>query len=166
MRLFAEYFSTLLHLIGIVILAGGHLWLAVGAVKAEQYPDAAGRRFILALLPSMSTLFGLAILLLFASGMTKLLIWYEPGFIFLPLPYGWILLAKLMLYIAIVVNGIVIERRYILRLVMLDTLPSHTPLGPELDGIWAALQRQARLNFVLIMTVVALGETLRFAKMA
>jgi hypothetical protein len=41
----------------------------------------------------------------------------------------------------------------------------HDPLNPELVGIWTALQRQARVNFVLIMIVVALGETLRFAKM-
>jgi hypothetical protein len=38
-------------------------------------------------------------------------------------------------------------------------------IGAELATAWAALQRQARVNFVLIMVVVAFGETLRFAKM-
>jgi uncharacterized membrane protein len=166
MKFFAEYFSTLLHLIGMLILAGGHLWLAVSAVKAEQSSGDGGQRFMLALLPAVSTLFGLAVLLLFISGMTKLLIWYEPGFIFLPLPYGWILLAKLTLYIAIVSNGIIIERRYLSRLVKRGRPDAQSPLSPELVATWARLQRQARLNFVLIMIVVALGETLRFAKMA
>ena len=165
MKLFIEYFSTLLHLIGLLMLAGGHLWLAVCTVKAEQSPFDHGRRFLLELLPTMSTLFGIGVLLLFSSGMAKLLLWYEPGFIFLPLPYGWILLAKLMLYIAIVVNGIVIERRHIVRLVKLGPPEVGDRISAELASTWAALQRQARVNFALIMIVVALGETLRFAKL-
>jgi uncharacterized membrane protein len=165
MKLFVEYFSTLLHLIGLLILAGGHLWLAVGSVKAEQSPFDHGQRFLLELLPTMSLLFGIGVLLLFCSGMAKLLLWYEPGFIFLPLPYGWILLAKLILYIAIVVNGISIERWHIVRLVKLGIPETGDRFSAELASTWADLQRQARLNFALIMIVVALGETLRFAKM-
>jgi len=165
MRLFVEYFATLLHLIGLLLLAGGHLWLAVCTVKAEQSCLDYGQRFLLELLPTFSTLFGVGVLLLFASGMAKLVLWYEPGFIFLPLPYGWILLTKLMLYIAIVVNGIVIDRRYLARLVKLGLPEGGDRISAELASTWAALQRQARLNFALIMVVVAFGETLRFAKM-
>jgi uncharacterized membrane protein len=165
MKLFVEYFSTLIHLIGLLIFAGGHLWLAIGSVKAEQSPFDYGQRFLLELLPTVSTLFGIGVLLLFFSGMAKLLLWYEPGFIFLPLPYGWILLAKLILYIAIVVNGILIERRHIVRLVKLGLPEVGDRISTELASTWAGLQRQARLNFALIMIVVALGETLRFAKM-
>jgi hypothetical protein len=165
MKLFVEYWSTLLHLIGLLLLAGGHLWLAVCSVKAEQSAFDSGQRFLLELLPTISTLFGVGVLLLFASGMAKLMLWYEPGFIFLPLPYGWILLAKLMLYITIVVNGIWIERRHMVRLLKLGLPEVGDHIGAELATAWAALQRQARVNFVLIMVVVAFGETLRFAKM-
>jgi hypothetical protein len=165
MRLFVEYLSTLLHLVGLLLLAGGHLWLAVCSAKAEQSSFDYGQRFLLELLPTVSTLFGVGVLLLFCSGMAKLLLWYEPGFIFLPLPYGWILLTKLTLYIAIVVNGIVIERRYIARLVKLGLPEVGDRISVELATAWAGLQRQARLNFALIMVVVAFGETLRFAKM-
>jgi hypothetical protein len=93
------------------------------------------------------------------------LLWYEPGFIFLPLPYGWILLAKLILYIAVVVNGIVIERRHIMQVVKLGLPEMGDAVSAALAETWADLQRQARLNFALIMIMVALGETLRFAKM-
>jgi uncharacterized protein YqhQ len=165
MRLFVEYFSTLLHLIGLLLLAGGHLWLAISSVKAERSSVDYGQRFLLELLPTISTFFGVGVLLLFCSGMAKLLLWYEPGFIFLPLPYGWLLLTKLMLYIAIVVNGILIERWHLARLVKLGLPEVGDHLSAELVTTWAALQRQARLNFALIMIVVALGETLRFAKM-
>jgi hypothetical protein len=165
MRLFVEYLSTLLHLIGLLLLAGGHLWLAVCSVKAEQSAFDYGQRFLFELLPTISTLFGVGTLLLFWSGMAKLLLWYEPGFIFLPLPYGWILLTKLMLYIAIVINGVVIERRHIVRLVKLRLPETGERISTELATTWSALQRQARLNFALIMIVVACGETLRFAKM-
>ena len=165
MRLFIEYFATLLHLIGLLMLAGGHLWLAVCSVKAEQSSFDYGQRFLLELLPTISTLFGVGVLLLFFSGMAKLLLWYEPGFIFLPLPYGWILLTKLMLYIAIVINGILIERRHMVQLIKLGLPEVGDRISTELATTWAALQRQARLNFALIMVVVAFGETLRFAKM-
>ncbi|HEX9868255.1 MAG TPA: hypothetical protein VGC99_06600 [Candidatus Tectomicrobia bacterium] len=165
MRLFVEYFATLLHLLGLLLLAGGHLWLAVCSVKADESSFDYGQRFLLELLPSLSTLFGVGVLLLFASGMAKLIIWYEPGFIFLPLPYGWILLTKLMLYIAIVINGIMIDRRHLARIVKLGLPEAGDRISAELASTWAALQRQARLNFVLIMVVVAFGETLRFAKM-
>jgi hypothetical protein len=39
-------------------------------------------------------------------------------------------------------------------------------ISAELADAWADLQRQARVNFALIMIVIALGETLRFAKMS
>ena len=165
MRLFVEYFSTLVHLLGLVMLAGGHLWLALGTGKAEQARGDYGLRFLIGFLPTLSTLFGVGVLLLFASGLAKLLLWYEPGFIFLPLPYGWILLAKLVLYVAIVLNGILIERWHLSRLLKLGLSEPGDPLSGELLQTWRALQRQAGLNFVLIMIVMALGETLRFAKM-
>lgn len=165
MSLFVEYFATLLHLMGLLLLAGGHLWLAVCTIKAEQSSLDHGQRFLLELLPTFSTLFGVGVLLLFTSGMAKLVLWYEPGFIFLPLPYGWILLTKLMLYIAIVINGIVIDRRHLARIVQLGLPETGERVNAEIARTWAALQRQARLNFALIMVVVAFGETLRFAKM-
>jgi hypothetical protein len=165
MRLFVEYFATLLHLIGLLLLAGGHLWLAIFSVQAERSTFDDGRRFLVEVLPTVSTCFGVGVLLLFASGMTKLLLWYEPGFIFLPLPYGWILLAKLALYIAIVVNGMVIERRHLSRLIKIGLPEAGDRFNTEFAITWAALQRLARLNFVLIMVVMAMGETLRFAKM-
>jgi uncharacterized membrane protein len=165
MKLFVEYFATLLHLMGLLLLAGGHLWLAVCSLKAERSSFDYGQRFLLELLPTFSTLFGVGVLLLFTSGMAKLVLWYEPGFIFLPLPYGWILLTKLMLYIAIVVNGILIDRRHLARIIKLGLPEAGDRISAELTSTWVALQRQARLNFVLIMVVVAFGETLRFAKM-
>ena len=164
MRLFIEFFSTLLHILALLMLAGGHLWLALYSVKAERSPFDYGRRFFLELLPTVSTVFGTGVLLLFCSGLAKLLLWYEPGFIFLPLPYGWILLTKLLLYIAIVINGILIERKYVVRLLKLGFSEAGDPASGELARAWIGLQKHARLNFALIMIALALGETLRFAK--
>jgi uncharacterized membrane protein len=165
MRLFIEYVSTLIHLLGLLMLAGGHLWLSLASVKAERSRFDYGRRFLLEFLPTLALLFGAGVLLLFISGLAKLLLWYEPGFLFLPLPYGWMLLAKLLLYVAIVVNGIVIDRRHLSRLQRLGVPAGGDPIDAELAHAWSGLQRQARLNFALIMIVVALGETLRFARL-
>jgi len=165
MRLFIEYFSTLIHILGLLMLAGGHLWLALCTVKAEQSRFDYGQRFLIELVPTFSTLFGAGVLLLFSSGLAKLLLWYEPGFIFLPLPYGWILMTKLLLYIGIVINGILIERKYVVRLVKVGLPEAGDARRAEVLHAWTGLQRQARLNFALIMIVLALGETLRFAKL-
>lgn len=164
MSLFVEYFSTLIHIIGLLMLAGGHLWLAVCSVKADQSRFDYGQRFLVEALPTFSTLFGTGVLLLFASGLAKLLLWYEPGFIFLPRPYGWILLIKLLLYIGIVINGILIERKYVGGLLKLGVPEVGDPVSTEMAHAWIGLQQHARLNFALIMIVLALGETLRFAK--
>ena len=67
-------------------------------------------------------------------------------------------------YMAIVVNGIWIERRHMIRLIKLGLPEVGDRISPELATTWAALQRLARLNFVLLMVVMAFGETLRFAK--
>jgi len=165
MTLFVEFFSTLIHLLGLLMLAGGHLWLAVCSAKAEQSRFEYGQRFLVEMLPTCSTLFGTGVLLLFGSGLAKLLLWYEPGFIFLPRPYGWILLAKLLLYIGIVLNGITIERKHVARLLKLGVPEAGDPVWEQVARIWRGLQRHARLNFALIMIVLALGETLRFAKL-
>ena len=164
MRLFIEFFSTLIHILALLMLAGGHLWLALYSVKAEQSRFDYGRRFFLELLPAVSTLFGTGVVLLFCSGLAKLLLWYEPGFIFLLLPYGWILLTKLLLYIAIVINGILIERKYVVRFLRLGLSEAGDPASGDLARAWIGLQKHARLNFALIMIALALGETLRFAK--
>jgi hypothetical protein len=75
------------------------------------------------------------------------------------------LLTKLCLYTGIVINGIIIERRHIVALVKLGLPEVNDPLSAELARAWAGLQRHARLNFLLIMLMVALGETLRFARL-
>ncbi len=93
----------------------------------------------------------------FGSGLLKLLMWGEPGLIFLPDLYGWIFLSKLLLYIVIVGNGLLIERRYLPRVTHRD--------GEDRHVAWAQVKIRARLNLVLVLVVVALGETLRFSKL-
>lgn len=154
-----EYVGTLLHILGIVLFVGGHVWFGLLVAGAERRQDRQGVRFLAASLPLMANAFGVGVVLLFGSGVFKLLLWGEPGLIFLPDPYGWILLSKLGLYILIVVQGIVIERRwlpYVLR---------EAPQGQVVTPAWQRLKLHARLNLVLILVVVALGEAMRYAKL-
>lgn len=152
-----DYFSTLLHLIGMLVFVGGHIWFGILAALAERDPQPAGERFIAAALPILANGFGLGVLLLFGSGLLKLLMWGEPGLIFLPDLYGWLFLSKLVLYIVIVGNGLLIERRYLPRVANLA--------GEDMNVAWAQVKSRARCNLVLVLVVVALGETLRFSKL-
>ena len=108
-----EYCGTLLHLVGILLLVGGHIWFGFLTAMTERYKDQEGARFLARHLPLMANMFGIGVLLLFGSGVLRLLVWGEPGLIFLPDPYGWLLLSKLVLYMLIVINGALIERRYL-----------------------------------------------------
>jgi hypothetical protein len=117
------------------------------------------------MLPSIANGFGIGVLLLFGSGLLKLGLWGEPGFIFLPAPYGWILLSKLLLYLVIVGNGMVIERRY-----LPQALPERSGMADGHMGLasrraWSRIKMLARLNLLLILVVVALGQTLRFSRL-
>lgn len=157
-----EFLTSLLHLLGILLLVGGHLWFACLCVFVERNRDREGDRFLVRFLPVMAAMFGLGVLLLFTSGAAKLLLWGEAGLIFLPDPYGWILFSKLLLYILIVGHGLLIERRYLPTLLKHAAQPAD---GVEMKTAWRRLKRGARLNLLLILVVLALGETLRYAKL-
>ena len=101
MQHFLEYLGTLLHLVGMLLLVGGHIWFGFLTALAERQQDRDGARFLATQLPLMATAFGVGVLLLFGSGMLRLFVWGEPGLIFLPDPYGWLLLSKLLLYMKI-----------------------------------------------------------------
>ncbi|GIX46556.1 MAG: hypothetical protein KatS3mg131_0767 [Candidatus Tectimicrobiota bacterium] len=156
-----EYLATLLHLLGLLLLAGGHFWFALLTAVAERHGDERGERFLATAVPVFANGFGAGILLLFSSGLLKLLLWREPGLIFLPDVYGWVLFGKLVLYMLIVANGVYIERRCLPA--VLQAARQAEPLATS--SRWQRLKRHARLNLVLVLVVVALGETLRFSKL-
>jgi uncharacterized membrane protein len=159
---FLEYFASLVHILGMILFVGGHIWFSVLAAMAERRQEQGDIRFLAASLPLLATGFGVGVLLLFGSGVLKLFLWGEPGLIFLPDPYGWILLSKLLLYMVIIGNGILIERRY---LPYVFQAQPHTPgRSPVTMRAWSQITLRARLNLVLILIVVALGEAMRYSK--
>ena len=160
---FLEYFASLTHILGMILFVGGHIWFSVFSAMAERRQEQGDIRFLVASLPLLATGFGVGVLLLFGSGVLKLLLWGEPGLIFLPDPYGWILLSKLLLYMVIIGNGILIERRY-LPYVLQPQL--RTPgRSAATTNAWSQIALRARLNLVLILVVVALGEAMRYSKL-
>lgn len=158
-----EYGATLLHLVGMLLLVGGHIWFGFLTAMTERDNDREGAQFLARRLPLMANVFGIGVLLLFGSGVLRLLVWGEPGLIFLPDPYGWLLLSKLVLYMLIVINGALIERRY-LPYVLQER--SETPgTTPRLTAAWGQVKVRARLNLLLVLIVVALGEALRYSRL-
>jgi hypothetical protein len=165
MKQFLESLATLLHILGIILFVGGHVWFGLLSALAERRHDRDGVRFLATALPLMANVFGAGVLLLFGSGVLKLLLWGEPGLIFLPDLYGWILLSKLVLYMIIVGNGALIERRYLPS--MLSPAPETlgTAMGLQARSAWQQIKLRARLNLVLILVVVALGEAMRYSRL-
>jgi thiosulfate reductase cytochrome b subunit len=158
-----EYCGTLLHLVGMFLLVGGHIWFGFLTAMTERYKDREGARFLARHLPLMANVFGIGILLLFGSGVLRLLVWGEPGLIFLPDPYGWLLLSKLVLYMLIVINGALIERRYLPY--VLQERQETTGTALHLTAAWSQVKVRARLNLLLVLIVVALGEALRYSRL-
>lgn len=164
MRHALEYVGGLVHLVGMLLFIGGHLWFSVMTTLVERQQDSAGARFLAQHLPHMANVFGAGVLLLFASGMLRLVVWNEPGLLFLPDPYGWILLSKLLLYMGIVLNGAWIERRYLPQVLRAVPTPDGACTMLQLTPAWTQLKLRARLNLLLLLVAVALGEALRYAR--
>src|SRR5262249_61934575 len=97
MKHFLEYLATLLHLVGMLLFVGGHIWFGFLTALTERRQDRDGARFLAVQLPVMATVFGVGVLLLFGSGMLRLFFWGGPRLIFLPDPYGWLLLSQVVL---------------------------------------------------------------------
>jgi hypothetical protein len=148
-----------------LLLVGGHIWFGFLTAMTERRKDHEGARFLALHLPLMANVFGIGVLLLFGSGVLRLLVWGEPGLIFLPDPYGWLLLSKLVLYMLIVINGALIERRYLPY--VLEERPDTTGAGTVLylTAAWSQVKVRARLNLLLVLIVVALGEALRYSRL-
>lgn len=165
MKHFLEYLGTLLHLVGMLLLVGGHIWFGFFTAMTERRKDREGARFLALHLPLMANVFGVGVLLLFGSGVLRLLVWGEPGLIFLPDPYGWLLLSKLVLYMLIVINGALIERRYLPYVLQERPGTSSAGTALHLTAAWSQVKVRARLNLLLVLIVVALGEALRYSRL-
>ncbi len=160
-----EYVGALVHLMGMLLFVGGHVWFGIMTVVVERQQDHDGARFLAQHLPRLANVFGAGVLLLFGSGLLRLLVWNEPGLLFLPDPYGWILFSKLILYMLIVINGAVIERRYLPHVLQACPAPSGTGTVWQITPAWAHVKMHARLNLLLALVAVALGEALRYARL-
>lgn len=165
MKHFLEYFGTLLHIVGMLLLVGGHIWFGFSTAMTERQKDREGARFLALHLPLMANVFGVGVLLLFGSGVLRLLVWGEPGLIFLPDPYGWLLLSKLVLYMLIVINGALIERRYLPYVLQKRPGTPGAETALYLTSAWSQVKIRARLNLLLVLIVVALGEALRYSRL-
>ena len=154
-----EFTASLFHILGLMLFGGGQLWLALLISRAENSPIPHAKFFVTKALPGLSVAMGIGILLLWGSGVGRLLIWGNQGLLFLPQLYGWILTTKILLYVAITANGIVIENRYIW---VLARSVSQEP-NEKFTQAWESLKFLSRTNLLLTMVVVALGEALRFS---
>jgi hypothetical protein len=113
----------------------------------------------------MANMCGIGVLLLFGSGVLRLLVWGEPGLIFLPDPYGWLLFSKLVLYMLIVINGALIERRYLPYVFQERSDTPGAQTARHLTAAWSQVKVRTRLNLLLVLLVVALGEALRYSRL-
>lgn len=160
-----EFVSTLTHILGLMLFGSGTIWLSMLMARADHSLSGYGSLFMMIkLLPRASHLMGIGLLLLWASGVGRLLIWGDPGLLFLPRLYGWILLAKILLYLLIVINGILIENRYLPVLIRSAASEPSDRQSELFSRAWIGLKVASGFNFLLAMVVVALGESLRFCQ--
>jgi hypothetical protein len=63
----------------------------------------------------------------------------------------------------IVINGALIERRYLPY--VFQEHPGTTGPAPHLTAAWSQVKVRARLNLLLVLIAVALGEALRYSRL-
>lgn len=93
--------GILIHVVGLLIFGGGQLWILRNC-KSVDY----GNSSIL----FKAVNYGL--LTLFFGGTISLVYLNEPGFLGLPKTFGWIVLIKLLLYVTIALNNILVTEQF------------------------------------------------------
>jgi len=67
MKQVLEYVGTLLHLVGILLFVGGHIWFGFFTAMTERRKDREGAQFLALHLPFMANVFGVGVLLSVSS---------------------------------------------------------------------------------------------------
>jgi uncharacterized membrane protein len=149
--------GLLIHTFGLIIWAGGEIWITVLVVKAQKSPRPHGRAFILELLHTVGNVMWVGLLLVFIGGFLRIIganagaLWVDPGNL-----WGAMMLTKHGLIFVLVVTSFIITRK--LGPVILANVPApDTQPSETFQRAMGRLEKLSRTNLFLTIPVAAVG---------
>ena len=148
-----QYFiGLLLHIIGLVVFFCGQLYILT-KVKWSKDPNV--QSSIVKRLPRLFKITNWGLLISFSGGVLSLIALNEPDFFGLPKTWGWIMLAKLLLYMMLSISSIIIVEKNVP-----DVIASATVWEKSSDQSFKAiknLKRILKVNLMVSLLIVVLG---------
>lgn len=149
--------GLLIHTIGLVIWAGGEIWIGVLVVKAQKSPKPHGRAFVLEMLPTVGRMMWTGLLLVLVGGTVRIIganlgaLWADLGNL-----WGAMMMTKHTLIMVMIVTSFVITHK--LGPVILANVPA--PDAPPSETFHRAMERLEKLsrtNLFLTMVVIVIS---------
>ena len=154
-----SFLGFVLHTFGLVIYAGGVIWVTIINRLSQKSPKPHGKLFFMEIVRIMGNILTIGILLITFGGILRLLPYL--GYITIATAYGITMIIKLILVAFVFVNGVYISYGLTPRLLSKAPKgPSEKPT-PEFIKSTRSVARLSQINFLTVILIIILSVLLR-----
>jgi putative copper export protein len=154
-----SFIGFVLHTIGLLIYAGGVIWVTIINMLSQKSPKPHGKLFFMEIVRVVGKILTIGILLITVGGILRILPYI--GYITVATAYGMTMIIKLILVGFVFVNGMYISYGLTPRLL------SKTPKGPgenptpEFISSTRSVARLSQINFLTVILIILFSVLLR-----
>jgi uncharacterized membrane protein len=148
--------GLLIHTLGLIIWAGGEIWITVMVVKAQKSPNPHGRAFILEMLHTVSRVMWVGLLLVLIGGGLRIIganagaLWADPGNL-----WGAMMLTKHTLIVVLIGTSILIGR--VAPVIEANAPAPNAPPNETFLRAMGRLEKLSRTNLFLTMVIIVIS---------
>ncbi len=149
--------GVLLHVLGLIIWAGGEIWITMFVMKSQKSPRPHGRAFILEVLKTVNKMMWTGAVLLGVGGVLRIIgmnavsLWTDPSTL-----WGAMMLTKHGLLVIVIISSIIISTRVSPTMEKNAPGPNEQPSETFLKAS-ELLEKLSRTNFLLTMIVIVIS---------
>ena len=153
--------GILIHTIGLLMFAGGEVWISVIMGVAMKSKKPFGKAFIIELMPTLHKVMNAGVFLLLIGGLIRMFGTSSFGIYgSLGNTWGTLMIVKHILFIIIVISGLIITFKISPKFVALaPKMPTDKP-SKEFLAVQATVSKIAPLNFMLTILIVVISVAL------
>ncbi len=151
-----QFVGLLLHWIGIIAFGGGLIWIKILMAKIENTQNVGAKLFFVDTFPTIFKVMNWMLLLLFMGGVIELITLNEPNLFGLPKTAGWVILTKVIVYVGLVTNSLLITERFVPETIETTSRISEDEKA-EISGAFNRLERMLNISLLLIFIALVLG---------
>ena len=149
--------GVLIHTFGLIIWAGGEIWIAVFVAKAQKSKSPHGMPFILEMIHTISKVMTIGLVLVIVGGATRIVganavgVWTDPGNL-----WGAMMLTKHALIVVLVINSILIVKKVTPAIVANMPAPNSPPSEAFLRAT-GKLEKFSQTNLFITLVIIVIS---------